>query len=285
MAMNRPETTGRKLSGRQQDERLVYTVPEAGRLLGLGRNAAYDAAKRGDIPTLRIGRLLLVPKIPFHRAPKDIRSSADLVSPENFKRILRRRHQMVGGRQNMLNHDLARSLIEVARQWVDADGSTLAELRRLMAKIPVPLPGLTEKNKQALRQFEHPAVLRRLYEFPWRLWGEVNRDGKPDFRTLVKAQAALAVAILCYIPIRLQNLAALSFDVHLFLRESRGAISSLERGEESTRSGLRYSSPRGADADRVSQSHRAKNHRQSPHSTIREYGRVSKNPMDGRVDD
>jgi excisionase family DNA binding protein len=48
-------------------ERLVYTVPEAGRLLGLGRNAAYDAAKRGDIPTLRIGRLLLVPKIPFHR--------------------------------------------------------------------------------------------------------------------------------------------------------------------------------------------------------------------------
>jgi excisionase family DNA binding protein len=48
-------------------ERLVYTVPEAGRLLGLGRNAAYDAAKRGDIPTLKIGRLLLVPKIPFHR--------------------------------------------------------------------------------------------------------------------------------------------------------------------------------------------------------------------------
>jgi excisionase family DNA binding protein len=48
-------------------ERLVYTVPEAGRLLGLGRNAAYEAAKRGDIPTLRMGRRLLVPKIPFHR--------------------------------------------------------------------------------------------------------------------------------------------------------------------------------------------------------------------------
>ena len=48
-------------------ERLVYTIPEAGRLLGLGRNAAYDAAKRGEIPTSRIGRLLLVPKIPFHR--------------------------------------------------------------------------------------------------------------------------------------------------------------------------------------------------------------------------
>jgi excisionase family DNA binding protein len=49
------------------DERLVYTVPEAGRLLGLSRNGSYEAAKRGEIPTIRIGRLLLVPKIPFHR--------------------------------------------------------------------------------------------------------------------------------------------------------------------------------------------------------------------------
>jgi excisionase family DNA binding protein len=48
-------------------ERLVYTVPEAGRLLGLSRNGSYAAAKRGDFPTIRVGRLLLVPKGPFHR--------------------------------------------------------------------------------------------------------------------------------------------------------------------------------------------------------------------------
>lgn len=70
MAAARPEKTGRKPRDRRerdQAERLVYTVPEAGRLLGLGRNAAYAAAQRGDFPTLRIGRLLLVPKIPFQR--------------------------------------------------------------------------------------------------------------------------------------------------------------------------------------------------------------------------
>jgi excisionase family DNA binding protein len=69
MATVRPEVTGRKprsRSRRLEADRLVYTVPEAGRLLGLGRNAAYEAARRGDIPTLRMGRLLLVPKIPFH---------------------------------------------------------------------------------------------------------------------------------------------------------------------------------------------------------------------------
>ena len=48
-------------------ERLVYTVAEAGRLLGLSRNGSYEAAKRGDFPTIRMGRRLLVPKVPFHR--------------------------------------------------------------------------------------------------------------------------------------------------------------------------------------------------------------------------
>jgi excisionase family DNA binding protein len=51
----------------QDDERLVMTVPEAGRKLGLSKDAAYDAAKRGDIPTIRVGHLLKVPKIRFER--------------------------------------------------------------------------------------------------------------------------------------------------------------------------------------------------------------------------
>jgi helix-turn-helix protein len=41
---------------------LNITVPEAGeRYFGLCRNAAYDAAARGDIPTIKIGKLLRVP--------------------------------------------------------------------------------------------------------------------------------------------------------------------------------------------------------------------------------
>jgi hypothetical protein len=38
---------------------LTISVPEAGeRYFGLCRNAAYNAAARGEIPTIRIGRLL-----------------------------------------------------------------------------------------------------------------------------------------------------------------------------------------------------------------------------------
>jgi excisionase family DNA binding protein len=37
------------------------SVPEAGLLLGLARNASYEAAKRGEIPTLKFGGKLRVP--------------------------------------------------------------------------------------------------------------------------------------------------------------------------------------------------------------------------------
>jgi hypothetical protein len=45
-----------------EDMPLTLSVPEAGRkYFGLSRNGAYDAAARGDIPIVRIGRLLRVP--------------------------------------------------------------------------------------------------------------------------------------------------------------------------------------------------------------------------------
>jgi excisionase family DNA binding protein len=49
------------------DKRLTYEVPEAGAMVGLTRNASYAAAKRGDIPTVRFGKLIKVPKAAFHR--------------------------------------------------------------------------------------------------------------------------------------------------------------------------------------------------------------------------
>jgi excisionase family DNA binding protein len=40
----------------------TITVPEAGaEYFGLSRNAAYAAAQRGDIPTIKVGKLLRVP--------------------------------------------------------------------------------------------------------------------------------------------------------------------------------------------------------------------------------
>jgi len=45
----------------------TYTVEEAARLLGIGRNNAYEAAKRGDIPAITIGKRRLIPKAALDR--------------------------------------------------------------------------------------------------------------------------------------------------------------------------------------------------------------------------
>jgi hypothetical protein len=39
----------------------TLTIAEAGKIFGMCRNTAYAAAARGDIPTIKIGRLLKVP--------------------------------------------------------------------------------------------------------------------------------------------------------------------------------------------------------------------------------
>ena len=50
-----------------ENVRKTISVEEAGRRLGISRNSAYEACKNGQIPTIRIGRLLLVPIVPFER--------------------------------------------------------------------------------------------------------------------------------------------------------------------------------------------------------------------------
>ena len=54
-------------------QRRTISVPEAGRWLGLGRKASYDAAKRGDIPVIKIGGLLRVPVIALERMLEEAR--------------------------------------------------------------------------------------------------------------------------------------------------------------------------------------------------------------------
>ena len=45
----------------------TVTVERAGALLGISRGSAYAAAAAGDIPTIRVGRRLLVPTAALRR--------------------------------------------------------------------------------------------------------------------------------------------------------------------------------------------------------------------------
>jgi excisionase family DNA binding protein len=45
----------------------IYTVEEAAAKLGISRNSAYEGVRRGDIPGIRIGRRIVVPRVPLDR--------------------------------------------------------------------------------------------------------------------------------------------------------------------------------------------------------------------------
>jgi len=59
--MRNNEHSQRVLGGR------VMTLAEVATLLRISRNSAYEAARRGEIPTIKIGRRVLVPADAFER--------------------------------------------------------------------------------------------------------------------------------------------------------------------------------------------------------------------------
>ena len=49
------------------EETPFVDVVEAGRLLGVGREAAYNAVKSGQIPSIRVGKKIRVPVAALRR--------------------------------------------------------------------------------------------------------------------------------------------------------------------------------------------------------------------------
>lgn len=43
-------------------DRLTYTVPEAAHALGVGKNRVYDLIAAGDLPAVKFGRVIRIPK-------------------------------------------------------------------------------------------------------------------------------------------------------------------------------------------------------------------------------
>ena len=48
-------------------ERQVLSVTEAARILGISRNLAYASVMRGDIPSFKCGKRILISRIAFEK--------------------------------------------------------------------------------------------------------------------------------------------------------------------------------------------------------------------------
>jgi hypothetical protein len=63
MSIRNPPKLGRRVAKRQPaNDEITLSIPEAGwRYYRLSRNGSYAAAERGDLPTIKIGKLKRVP--------------------------------------------------------------------------------------------------------------------------------------------------------------------------------------------------------------------------------
>jgi excisionase family DNA binding protein len=70
------EPPKKRKAAQDAEDRLAIDIPEAARRLGIGRNQAYEAAQRGELPTIPFGKRRVVPLVALDRLlraddPKD----------------------------------------------------------------------------------------------------------------------------------------------------------------------------------------------------------------------
>ena len=133
---------------------------------------------------------------------------ADLVQPERFKTGLRWQLERRGGKPTPGLNQMADVLITIARMWVQVDKATLDGLRLLARRIDVRGRGLTQSNRERLRQFDDPRNVARLLALPEHLC-DLARKQPVAQPAALQMQTSLAIAILLAAPIRLRNLAGL----------------------------------------------------------------------------
>jgi excisionase family DNA binding protein len=50
------------LEAQLEPERQTVSIPEFGRILGVGRNSAYKAVQRGEVRAIKIGGRMVIPR-------------------------------------------------------------------------------------------------------------------------------------------------------------------------------------------------------------------------------
>lgn len=141
---------------------------------------------------------------------------ADLVKLPVYKAALQGQWKRTGRKASVALSKVAAVLISIGRYWVKLPDAKLKELRDAARRIEPPKRrGLTQKNLDRLRPFDNPRTALALLTLPFAIRKEVERGKLTPRKAALKAQAAVAIALLLIAPMRLKNLRLLSLDRHL----------------------------------------------------------------------
>jgi integrase len=152
---------------------------------------------------------------------RDVTGLNVLVELKTFKRIILALKEVDKSAQKNETFQTLVLLIQLAKSWLNVDKQHIDELLQSMkrAQVKKPRMEMTDKNTKLVTQFDDPATFMRLFNAPAALWKRAVSDTKLSDRTrLAKAQAAIGLAILPNMPLRLVNLTDLTFGDTIILR-------------------------------------------------------------------
>jgi integrase len=183
--------------------------------------------------------------------PTHVTSLAVLVEPQNAKRVLTAMlNATVDKKPTAYMQGVGTTFLAVARRWVRASEPQLNALKRLRGKLGSTPTGLTEKNRNLVRQFDDPRLRDGLLALPKVLLDEVRTRRLSPSRRLQLVQTALAIELLLVVPMRLQNLAGLRIGEQLQWPSGRSGPLYVVLNEDETKNDqpLEYQVPTDAQA-------------------------------------
>jgi integrase len=151
---------------------------------------------------------------------------ATLSHADNARLALRFFWDRAGGKSTEWLYNQAILLRGIARHWVKPrDAANVEKLETLCKGLAVKKRGMTDKNRERLRQFDDGRNVDGLLDLPARVMRRVGKEDRGGHRDAVPVAFALAIELLLVAPIRIKNLTSLESERHLLrTRIGRDAV-------------------------------------------------------------
>jgi integrase len=147
---------------------------------------------------------------------EELDSLPHLLHPDRVDAIIDKYWQENGERPSLYTIDLGYKFLALARSVALSNEqiARLDEIRVLLEQYRS--TGLTEKNRKFIRQVAHSDVWRDVVRLPTKLMADAKqRSQTKPVKAAVTAQLAIAILILIWAPIRMQNLASIRIGINL----------------------------------------------------------------------
>lgn len=170
-----------------------------------------------------------------------VTSLAVVAKPENARKALTFYHDRLGGKTAGL-FETASTLVVAAQLYVQLPEAQLKSLRNLLDRLKCRQRGMTDKNKERIRQFHDHRNQARFLGLTAKLLRLADKAANPDKAALL-FQTAVLHEIELNAPLRLGNLRGLNLDRHFRFSgkgRRRRALLSIPATEVKNRQALEF---------------------------------------------